>query len=90
MISTALALQEAVKNAVHDEFIMAMATDLFQSRNEDKDTFGQKLYQYSGALSAMTTTLVTNALLTESQISDLLGTIKEMTEMGDNITNGNN
>jgi len=90
MISTALALQEAVKNAVHDEFIMALASDLYRNKDMDSETFGQKLYQYSGALSAMTTTLVTNALLTESQISDLLDTIKEMTEMGDNITNGNN
>ena len=89
MISTALALQEATKEAVHDELIMAMASDLYHNRDLDNDAFARKLYEYSGCLSAMTTTLVINAVLTKSQLSDLLNTIKEMESMGKDIENGN-
>jgi len=38
----------------------------------------------------MTATLVTHACLTESQINDMLETIKEMDSMGKDIENGNN
>jgi hypothetical protein len=89
MISTAIALQEATKEAVHDEMIMAMASDLYQNRDTDSDTFAKMLYQYSAMLSSMTTTLVVNAVFTESQLNELIGTIKEMESMGKDIENGN-
>jgi hypothetical protein len=43
-------------------------------------------------LSAMTTTLVTHALLTEEQLNDMLETIKEMDKVGEELLNeyGNN
>jgi hypothetical protein len=40
-------------------------------------------------LSSMTTTLVVNAVMTESQLHDLLNTINEMESMGKDIENGN-
>ena len=89
MIATALALQEATKDAVHDDMIMAMASDLYHSRNLDNEDFATKLYQYSAGLAAMTTTLVINAVLTKSQLSDLIDTIKEMESMGKDLDNGN-
>lgn len=89
MIATALALQEATQEAVHDEMIMAMASDLYHNRDTDSDTFAKMLYQYSAMLSSMTTTLVVNAVLTESQLHDLLDTINEMESMGKDIENGN-
>jgi hypothetical protein len=89
MIATAIALQNATKEAVHDEMVMAMASDLFQNRDTDLETFAKMLYRYSAMLSSMTTTLVTNALLTESQLDDLLDTINEMESMGKDIDNGN-
>jgi hypothetical protein len=89
MIATAIALQEATQNAVHDEMIMAMASDLYHNRDTDSDTFAKMLYQYSAMLSSMTTTLVVNAVLTESQLHDLLDTINEMESMGKDIENGN-
>lgn len=89
MIATALALQEATQEAVHDEMIMAMASDLYHNRDTDSDTFAKMLYRYSAMLSSMTTTLVVNAVLTESQLNDLLDTIKEMDSMGKDIENGN-
>jgi hypothetical protein len=87
MIATAIALQEATQEAVHDD--MAMASNLLQNRDTDPESFAKMLFQYSAMLSSMTTTLVTNALLTESQLHDLLDTIQEMESMGKDIDNGN-
>lgn len=89
MIATAIALQEATQNAVHDEMIMAMASELYHNRDTDSDTFAKMLFNYSAMLSSMTTTLVVNAVLTESQLHDLLDTINEMELMGKDIENGN-
>ena len=90
MIATALALQNATKEAVHDDMVMAMATVLFSNRNAMTDEdFAESLYKYSAMLASMTTTLVTNTLLTESQIGDLIDTIKEMESMGKDTTNDN-
>lgn len=83
MISTAIALQQATKEAVHDELVMDMASAIFHHKDEmTSDEFARALYLYSAHLASLTTTLATNVLLTESQIDDLLGTIKEMEAMG--------
>lgn len=89
MIATAIALQNATQEAVHDEMVMAMASDLYHNRDTDSDTFAKMLFQYSAMLSSMTTTLVVNAVMTESQLHDLLNTINEMESMGKDIENGN-
>lgn len=85
VIATALALQDATQNAVHDEMIMDMARDLFESRYISEDDFIRKIYQYSAMLASLTTTLATNVLLTKSEIDDLLGTIEEMESMGKDL-----
>jgi metal-responsive CopG/Arc/MetJ family transcriptional regulator len=86
MISTALAIQEATKNAVHDEEVMGMASAIFHHRHElDEEDFIKAMFMYSAHLSAMTATLVTHACLTESQLNDMLETIKEMEAMGKDI-----
>lgn len=86
MISTALAIQDATKEAVHDETIMDMARSIYLSRNEvSEDEYIRMLYMYSASLSALTATLVTHACLTESQLNDMLETIKEMETMGKDI-----
>jgi metal-responsive CopG/Arc/MetJ family transcriptional regulator len=86
MISTALAIQEATKNAVHDEEVMGMASAIFHHRHElDEQDFIKAMFMYSAHLSAMTATLVTHACLTESQLNDMLETIKEMEAMGKDI-----
>lgn len=90
MIATALALQNATKDAVHDDMVMAMATALFSGKDTMTDEeFAESLYKYSAMLASMTTTLVTNTLLTESQIGDLISTINEMESMGKDLDNGN-
>jgi hypothetical protein len=65
---------------------MGMASAIFYKRNEMNDEdFAKAMYMYSAHLSAMTATLVTHACLTESQLNDMLETIKEMEAMGKDI-----
>ena len=86
MISTALAIQDATKQAVHDDEVMSMAAEIYHARHEvSENDFIRMMYLYSAHLSAMTATLVTHACLTESQINDMLETIKEMETMGKDI-----
>jgi hypothetical protein len=86
MISTALAIQDATKEAIHDEDVMDMARSIYLSRHEvSEDEFIRMMYIYSAHLSAMTATLVTHACLTESQLNDMLETIKEMEALGKDI-----
>jgi hypothetical protein len=86
MIATALAIQDATKQAVHDSEVMDMAAAIYHSRHEvNEDEFIRMMYIYSAHLSAMTATLVTHACLTESQVNDMIETIKEMETMGKDI-----
>lgn len=89
MLSTALALQEATKEAVHDEMVMDFATDVYQARYLSDDEFIHKLYQYSALLASVTASLATSALLTESQFNEMISSIKEMDALTKEIENGN-
>ncbi len=83
MISTALAIQDATTSAVHDETIMNMAGHLYHARNEmTDDEFVQFLFKYSANLSALTATLVTSVCLTESQMNEMVDTLKEFEDLG--------
>ena len=90
MIATAIALQQATQEAVHDEITMSVASQLFHARNEMSDNdFVRALFEYSALLSSLTATLVTNVLLTEDQMDAMISDIKEFDELGKDITNGN-
>jgi hypothetical protein len=90
MIATMLELQNATQEAVYDEIIMDMARAIYQNKDSmSSDEFATAMFQYSAALSSMTTTLVTHVLLTEQEINDMVDTIKEFDELGKDITNGN-
>jgi len=86
MISTAIAIQNATKEAVYDESVMEMARMLFNTKDVvNEETFAEAIFQYSAHLSAMTATLVTHAILTKSQLDDMINTIKEMEQMGKDV-----
>lgn len=86
MISTMLKIQEASKDAVYDEQIMELAGHLCHMRNELSDNeFALEMYKYSACLSAMTTTLVTHAILTENELNDMLEAIKEFDKLGEEL-----
>lgn len=91
MLSTAIAIQQATQESVHHPEVMSVASALFHKRNElAEDDFVKELYFYSAHLSAVTATLVTQAILTESQMDEMIDSIKEMETLGEEITNGNN
>ena len=86
MISTALAIQEATQEAVMDNSVMSMASAMYHGKNEmSEEDFAKALFIYSAHLSALTATLVTSVCLTESQLDEMMNTIKEMETMGKDI-----
>ncbi len=90
MLATAIALQEVTKNAVHDEEVMDLAAHIYHSRNDmSGEEFVHALYMYSAHLSSLTTTLATHALLTESQLDEMMNSIKEFDLLGKEIIDGN-
>ncbi|MFM7988234.1 MAG: hypothetical protein ACKPKO_53870 [Candidatus Fonsibacter sp.] len=89
MIATALALQQATQEAVHDPMVLELAKDLFESRDVSEDEYIRKIFRYSALLASITATLATSVLLTESQIDEMMNTIKEMESMGKDLDNGN-
>lgn len=89
MLSTAIALQEATKDAIHNDEVMEMAAAIYHNRHEiSQDEFIRAIYMYSAHLAAVTTTLVTSTLLTESQMDEMMESIKEMEALERTITNG--
>lgn len=86
MIATALAIQNATQDAVMDESVMVMASAMYHNKNEmTEEDFAKALFMYSAHLSALTATLVTSACLTQSQLDEMIDTIKEMESMGKDI-----
>jgi len=90
MISTALALQNSTREAVHDPMVVELAKDLYESRHVSEDEYIRKIYKYSALLASITTTLAISVLLTESEIDEMMNSINEMESMGEDIRNGNN
>ena len=88
MIATAIALQDATKEAVMDKYTLGMAGLMYKERDSATDEeFQDMIFQYSAHLSALTASLVLNAVLTKSQLDEMIDTIKEMDTMGKDITN---
>lgn len=86
MIATALALQEATGNAVIDISTMMKARSIYINKDRmTEDEFAEALFEYSAHLASVTATLVTNAVMTESQLDELLSTIREMESMGKDV-----
>ena len=86
MIATALAIQEATHEAVMDESVMTMASAMYHNRAMmTEDDFAKALFMYSAHLSALTATLVTSVCLTETQLDEMMNTIKEFEQLGKDI-----
>ena len=88
MIATALAVQDATKEAVMDEGTVKLAHGLWELKDYmDEKEFAYAIFKYSAHLSSLTATLVLGATLTKSQLSEMMNAIKEMDSMGKDITN---
>ena len=90
MLATAIALQEVTQQAVHDDEIMNMAAAIYQNKDVmTADDFIHAMYKYSAFLSSLTASLATSVLLTESQMNDMIDSIKEMEALTKEVENGN-
>lgn len=90
MLATAIALQDATKNAVFEPETMELAKNLAESKDTMTDReFLKALFAYSAHLTAVTATLVTSTLLTESQMDEMMDSIKEIEALEKDITDGN-
>lgn len=88
MIATAIALQDATKESVMNKMTLGLAGMLYKERDTATDEeFQDMIFQYSAHLSALTASLVLEAVLTKSQLDEMIDTIKEMDTMGKDITN---
>jgi hypothetical protein len=82
MISTALAIQDATRDAIFDNQTVSMVKEIIESRNMlDEDSLTQALFQYSAHLTALTATLVTSVCLTREQLDSMVDTIKEFDKL---------
>ena len=82
MISTALAIQDATKEAIFDNSTISMVKEIIDSRDMlDEDSLTRALFQYSAHLTALTATLVTSVCLTGEQLDAMVDTIKEFDQL---------
>ena len=88
MISTMLQIKEATEEALFDPYLMSLAQFMFQNREYmETEEFAQLLFKYSASLSELTATLVSTICLSESDMSDMVATIKEMKQLTDELDN---
>ena len=90
MLSTAIELLDATRDSIFDEDIMGLAGELHTRRNELSDEiFAKYLFMYSSALSAKVADSITKVLLTETEMSDLIATMDEMSNLSETILEEN-
>ena len=86
MIATALAVQDATKEAVMDNLTLYLAKDMYDNKDGmDTEQFAQAMFEYSAHLAALTATLVLEACLTKSQLNEMMNTVKEFETLGKDI-----
>ena len=88
MISTAIALIDAVTETIMEDETMLVAKELLQNRNTDSETFAKALYLYSGLIATVAVDRATKILLTETQVKELMATLGEMDTLRDEVLNG--
>jgi hypothetical protein len=83
MISTAIAIQQATGEAVTDLSTMMKAREIYSQRDiMTEEEFARALFDYSAHLASLTATLVTTICLTETEIDEMIDTIKEFDVLG--------
>jgi prephenate dehydrogenase len=83
-----LQIKEATEKALFDPDLMSLAQFMFYNREDlETEEFAQILFKYSASLSALTATLVSSICLSESDMSDMVATIKEMNQLTEGLDN---
>jgi hypothetical protein len=77
-----LQIKEATEEALFDHELMGLAQFMFKNREYmENEEFARLLFKYSASLSALTATLVSSICLSESDMSDMIATMKEMNQL---------
>ncbi|NDB28723.1 hypothetical protein EB151_04135 [archaeon] len=86
MISTALKIQDATQKAVMDENIMKMAGFIYTHRNDvDDEMMAKIIFEYSANLSALVATLVSEAILSETQMKEMISEIESFEKISKEV-----
>ncbi len=86
MISTALKIQDATQKAVMDENIMKMAGFIYTHRNDvDDEMMAKIIFEYSANLSALVATLVSEAILSETQLKEMISEIESFEKISKEV-----
>ena len=89
MLSTAGALIDACQKAVLDDEQMALASFITHGRQElSQEEFAKAMFMYSTAIASSAIDYATKALLTESQLNELLTSIGELESIKNEVLNG--
>ena len=85
-ISTAIAIQEAAKEAMYSELVMDSARDFVEQLVGEPSTEQIKLlFKYSSTLSAAVASRLTEVLMTESEFNSMMSEINEMEEISQSV-----
>lgn len=86
MIATALQIQEATGDAVIDLSTLMLAKQLYDRKDMmSSEEFSNALFEYSAHLSALTATMVTHVLLSESDIQAMTDEIQEFDKIAKEV-----
>ncbi len=85
-VVTAIKVQQATAEAIHDEVVMLGAKDMIcqitGSYEMPSDEIILALFKYSAILSANVATRVTTVLMTEGEFNSMCNELREFDEMG--------
>lgn len=86
MIAQAFAMQEACRDAVLDQSTAFRANLVLEAvTNEERNS---ALIEFAMHLSSLTAAMVTDAVLTEEQKTEMLATIEMLQAMGEGVAEG--
>lgn len=86
MIAQAFAMQEACRDAVLDQSTAFRANLVLEAvTNEERNS---ALIEFAMHLSSLTAAMVTEAVLTEEQKTEMLATIEMLQAMGEGVAEG--
>ena len=89
MIATATALIQATEDSIFDDEAMSLAQFLTHERNNlDNEQFAKAMFMYATMISSNAVDNTTKALLTETQLRELMSSIDEMETLRNEVING--
>lgn len=87
----ALQIQEATKNAIFDERIMAQAEMLLamSQMKPDKDTMTKVIFAYSAALASLVASNVVEVTMSPDEFNEMVNEIRELETISESVFGDN-